>query len=551
MVKNIIAITSVIVCLSSLLSSAKVQTYKVYDDGEFHRSVQNIEPKIGNNTYFLITAQTHLSANTGASVVINAYNDMRKVSKYTPIYFVLNNNGGVLEKDIEWYFKNVYKIPLEADPNFLIIRNDSLYNHLQYGGPLTKMFYVYNELLLYKNNAKHHFITDANLPIHKFYVKEKYNVQLQSGDTKLSYMDMFLPYKTSQIAYLTDIQNRLVIFDLKTGKITKKYTNHKSGTQYYCDLIAKNNSECDTAKKYVKITDDLNRKSYYLFNFFHDNDKVYLSAGIQVFVRLHKDKIIITDENKKKVYPKGELFGYGYQTFAVLDSNLNDLGHYYLPEDIGPDKDIVPSIDFGFYVSKDGRKLISPAGHMKDKFPKEFNKLIMQLNIDNKKCSFDKYLDAEMSDHYRVSLNSNLYDYFCEHNGKLLFMTDNENLIYDVKSKLPVTKLSGDGTEKVEEIIPKYTEETDELVVNFMPVAISSSDNKLYVIYKYKDKYLLEIKDENYITKDIINLSFIKYLKSFPEDECGENIKLDKNYIYIKYLKGDEYHVSLYDINSL
>lgn len=519
------------------------------DDGKFHSDISLLESSINQTTYFIIAAETHLSANTGASAVINAYTDMRAVSQECPIYLVLNNNGGVQKKDLEWYVKEVYRIPMDKDKNFYLVHNDSLYRYLQFGGVLSKMYYIHNGMLAYKNNAKHHFIVDEKLPRHKFSLKTESEVRLNSGKVRLSFMDFFKPINENKILYLSDIQNILLTFDTKTGEIINTYKQDKSGIDHYCELIAKTENECDIAKKHVKITDKLNRKSYYIFNFTSDGQHVYLSAGLQVFIRLPEDKVIINDENKEVVYKKGDMFAYGYSTLGVLDTNLKPIKHYYLPENIGPDKDITPAVDFG--LASIGNKIITPAGHFKDAYSESFKPLLMQLAIDDSGCKFEKYLAPEMTEHYKKSVLANVFDHFCSFNGTTLFIADIEHLLYDINQKSPVSYLTGDGRPMVKEDIPEFTEESDEYILNFITASIGSDGNYLYIVYRYQGKYLLEIKDSAYKTLDVIDISNWGGLSKLPKDDRGESIKIHNNKIFITHMKNDDYYLSVYSINTI
>ncbi len=54
---------------------------------DFDKNIKKHSELFNNvNSYFIIYATTYISTNTGASAVINAYNDIRNTSKSIPIY---------------------------------------------------------------------------------------------------------------------------------------------------------------------------------------------------------------------------------------------------------------------------------------------------------------------------------------------------------------------------------------------------------------------------------------------------------------------------------
>lgn len=539
----------IILLINIPLYASAQDDFKFYDNGELHKKITSAEPKVKHTTYFIIAAQTNLSVNTGSSAIINAYNDMRSVSATMPVYFVLNNNGGVPPKDIDWYLKNIFRLKTDTDTNLYIIQNKALYDVLHYGGPVSKMYYIYNSMLAYKENAKYHFITDVQLPKHKYRLEESKIIKLLSDTIRLSYLDYFKVMSENKMLFLTDIQNKILVFDLQTGKISKQYELDKSGVDYYCDLIAETQAECDTARKHNAFLEGLNRKNYYIFNMACDDNHVYLSVGIQVIVRLKKSFSVKSDEGKKEdqTNDAGELFGYGYNMMAVLDKDLKPIRHYYMPEDESPAEDVSEAMDV-ILIPKNDTTVISALYY--DKLKKD-KPLFAQYRLSNKKVTFDKYLPPLTGKHFVKVEDANIFDFYCRFNGSIHVITDNDKHIYNINKADAVSELTGDGTSLIKERLPKYFEETEEIRLNYIPASMSATEQNLFVVYKYKDRWLLEIKDKTYKTVDVINLSFINGVDQVPDNGSGENIELYKNKLYIKYISGDSYYMSVYDINKI
>ena len=518
-----------------------------YDNGELHKKITSIEKSIQAATYFAIAAQTDVSVNTNSSGVINAYNDMRGMSATTPIYFILNNNGGITGKDMDWYLQNVFKLPIHDDPNLHVIENEKLYGLLHFGGPPAKTYYIYNTLLAYRESGKYSLIGDAVLPTHRYGLVEHKSVKLLSDTIRLSYMDYFKVMSENELLFLTDIQNRVAIFDLNTGEISKLYSPEKSGVDYYCEFVAKTQAECDTAKKHNDFLTQLNRKNYYVFNMEFDDEHVYLSAGIQVMVRLKEKLVFNDDEGDKEQYvvDTGRLFGYGFNILAVLDRGLQLQQHYIIPEDVMPDEDDILSTESAFMFTDENRLISCLLPEKRDQ------PLLAELEIKDKQLSFKKYLPPVIHKKMAKRMDYNMFNNFCHFNGRHLMITDVDNGIYDLQYAEPVSVLVGDGTPLAKEHFPKYYEESEEIRMNFQPAALSTDDKRLYILYKYKDSYLLEIKNKKYQTVDVINIAGIKGLEQIPEVGSCENITLYKNKLYIKYIQNDSYYMTVYDIEKL
>lgn len=517
------------------------------DEGELHKKIISIEPRIKHATYFAIIAQTDLSVNTGSSAIINAYNDMRKVAKVTPIYFVLNNNGGITPNDLDWYLKNVFRLPVDKDPNLYIIENKKLFEALHYGGATSKMMYFHNTMLAYKEGAKYKFVTEVNLPHHEYRLTEAKTVKLLNDTVRLSYLDYFMPMSEDQVLFLTDVQNMVVVFDLQTGRIKHRYKPRKSGVDYFCDLLAKTPAECDTARKHNNFLEYLNRKNYYIFNMSFDDDHVYLSAGIQVMLRTKKQ--LVFDENAggkgKYTVDSGRFIGYGFNVMAVLDKELQLQKHYLIPDEILPDEDDYLCTECMFTFTDTDKLVSSISPH------KSGGALLAELGIQDKELKLNKFLPPASNKHFIKTQDNNVFNYACNFNGSLHMITDVGNEIYSINNEEPVTTLQGDGTKLIKEKVPKYYEESEELLLNYMPVGMSTDNHRLYILYKRKDYYLLEIKDKSYKTVDVINLANIKGIDQLPPIGSGENITLYKNKLYIKYIVGNNYAMTIYDINKI
>lgn len=517
------------------------------DDGALYKKITSVESRIKHATFFAIVAQTDLSVNTGSSAVINAYNDMRTISEDVPIYFILNNNGGITPNSLDWYLKNTFRLPIDEDANLYIIQSKKLFELLHYGGPSSKIMYFYNTLLTYKEGAKYKFVTDTNLPRHKFKLTEAKTVKLLNDTVCLSYLDYFMPMSENEVLFLTDVQNMVVIFDLQTGRIKYRYNPKKSGVDYYCDLIAATQAECDTARKHNDFLEYLNRKNYYIFNMSFDDDHVYLSAGIQVMLRLKKQLALSGYDGGKGQHTvdSGKLMGYGFNVIAVLNKKLQLEQHYIIPEDILPDEDDYLCTECLFAFT-DTNKLISSVSPDKTGGP-----LMAELNIDGKELVLNKFLQPVSDKHFIKVQDNNVFNYSCSFNNALHMITDVGNEIYSEKHEMPVTTLQGDGTKLIKEKVPKYYEESEELLLNYMPVGMSTDNERMYIVYKRKDYYLLEIKGKSYQTVDVINLANIKGIDQLPEVGSGENITLFKDKLYIKYIDGNNYTLTVYDINEI
>lgn len=541
----------VILCLLATTPASAVPLKKeqavFYDNGELHRKITAIEKSIHAGTYFAIAAQTHLSVNTNSSAIINAYNDMRGISANTPIYFVLNNNGGIPAKDMDWFLQEVLHLPIHDDPNLHVIDNKELYELLHFGGPPAKTYYIYNTLLAYKESGKYQLIGDAVLPTHKYALQEALTVPLKSDSIRLSYMDYFMPMSENEMLFLTDIQNKLVTFDLRTGQLTKVYDPGKSGVDYYCDLVAKTQAECDTARKHNSFLEDLNRKNYYLFNMSYDDEHVYVSAGLQVIVRLKKALSFDDDEGGKQKYTidTGRLYGYGFNIMGVLDRNLQLQKHYIILDEIMPEEDGYLCTECAFKSTGKNRLITSVTPE------KRSTPLLAEIEMSGKELSMVKYLPPTIDKSFMKRVDYNVFNYMCSFNGAELMITDIDPRIYDMRYAEPVSSLQGDGTPLQKERIPKYYEESEDLQLNFQPAGMSADDKRLYILYRYKDRFLLEIKNKSYRTVDVINLAGVKGIEQVPADGSFENISLYKNKLYIKYLAGDGYSMTVYDINKI
>lgn len=535
------------IAINSSTAHPKKNNSPYLDNGELHQKITALEKSIHAATYFVIAAQTDLSVNTNSSAIINAYNDMRGISATTPIYFVLHNNGGITSKDMDWYLQKVFRLPVHTDSNLHMIENEALYHLLHFGGATAKNYYIYNTLLAYKESGKYELIGDAALPAHKYELTEKKSVQLLNDTIRLSYMDYFKPMSENEMLFMTDIQNKVVVFDLNTGNMTKVYNPGKTGVDYYCEFIAKTQAECDTARKHNDFLEDLNRKNYYIFNMEFDENHVYLSAGIQVMVRLKKKLEFNNDEGAKAayVYDTGQIFGYGFNIMAVLDRNLQLQYHYIIPEDILPDEDDLLCTECAF-VFTDSNQLISSVIPDKQTTP-----LLAALEIKGKELKLKKYLPPIATKHFIKLRDETIFHYFCNFNGVSLMITDMDRGIYDIRYANPVNSLLGDGTPLIKEHVPKYSEESEDIRLNFQPAGMSTDGKCLYILYNFKDYYLLEVKNKKYQTIDVINLAAIKGIEQIPPISSSENISLYKNKLYIKYIQGDSYYMTVYDINKV
>ncbi len=548
------------------------------DKGEYDRVLRSYAGQDSlkiPSSYFVITANTSVSSHTLAPAIIKSYRQIRTFDPTVPIYIIYRSDGAVNKKNQEKVFNKIYNIDLnDTGDHVIAIGSNDLFNLMNYGNDMVKWFYVYKRRLLVRNLIKLHDLSSYQYRFPKDIVRIEtiQKIAIRNDSILLSpLMDVMRPYKDEKFLYITDIENNLHVLNSKTGEFEISYDKGiKSGVDIYCEIIAKDSSNCAYARKRASTLKSLSRDENFFVNASYLDDKIYVASGLQIYVPL-KDTpykngklVYINEEGKKEVY-KGD-FAFAYSVLIEIDTSLNYQDSYFV-NDFGsyPKKNRIPKdgayfagVDMGIYIEDTILTVYNAVSFNRrhKRLPKKCRMAYSYYELYKKEriINFKSFLPIEHPDAYINHPDLEVFVYYIPIREHLFAVPQFEGKIFELKKDYKVFDILG-GRERVEENVPLSLETPlDQLIFNFnIQDANSIFNNKFIAVLYYNVDApfleIIEVGDKRLKTVEIINLGELPGFSGMNKLSPGGTVTICNDAIYMVVSEDEEIYLYKYPLS--
>ena len=147
--------------------------------------------------------------------------------------------------------------------------------------------------------------------------------------------------------------------------------------------------------------------------------------------------------------------------------------------------------------------------------------------------------------------------YFFRFREHIYAKLDSDKDIYRIDSEVPIASLAGDGTQPYStESILTFVEDTGETKINYNIYSVSPVLGGSYVaiIYSYKGKLMMEIKDKDLKTVYVSDFTKVPGFERFYEKKyartSGHYFPIQNDIIYFMALEDEEYKLFRFAIRE-
>lgn len=546
---------SVMIAQKNFISSVKFM-----DNGHLDSIIRAKINDLGDS-YYIIVFDILMSHTTLDPQIIEELNRIRKIRQCNEkVLFLVQNYDQIPDTIMKEYLTKSFNLTEDEWSFIHYFIDNQMASSLCI--ILPKVYYIFNRKLVYQTTLKRHNITDVYLPHHQFTIQELPDVELQVPDSiRIKTDDNYIsPYKQGRILVSTDPQSAIYSVNINTGKFEKGIMapNYEQTADYYCRVIAKGDSFlCKYARNFAKRS-NLKERKRQMFDFqwaYYSGNHIYAYADIQAFHPNPVERKLTDEENKpmiqKKEMPMLDL----WLGIAKLDTNFK-IQNYSLFTDkqYPPAPESFVMADCGFFYNESDSSFISVNSIMEPS-PPTFNvPLFSQYQKHTSDYVFKKDFPLKLTKKLNRPFDVIPGEfYFKRWQGKLISTVYPSEFIYDVENGKIIDTLEGDGSPPYKkESLPKFLEDTVPFRLNYFVNYMNTilNDEYLVITYFYKGRLLCEIKDKNFKTVDLFDLSrmkgFEKFILSYRgnykislciHDDCIVFFTIENNKYIIKKFK--------------
>ncbi len=513
------------------------------------KNFQNIE-----DNYFIFIINPNNGSNTNGHVIYGVYNALKKSYSKLPIFYIVDKDG-ISDKTVGRYFLEVLKIPFNTEIQKRTKVSKELYNALS-DELLSKLIYIYNGEVFYDMPFKFSDPERLNFPDN--YVKLEFNKKIKINSEKYlnTNLNSLFPYK-SNILQLADVNNRIGILNTKTGNYDYVFDRAQiKSMDIYLKYISKSKEKVPYAQKSEQWFIDNNRHQLNIYNAYTDNNDIYLVFGMQYLEPIEKTRKFSDGAGGFVTVNKGDTFAPGYLFLMKCAPNLKEKNIYRIEDEINGLEDIIyPVPDVTFFVKNNILYSFNEGdSEVSEKLKKSqfYNKSIVRLEIPEDETEnyvkFEGVASPPYVEDYEKKQGLLIDGSIFLWNDNIYCIFNTSPLIYNLNSYAPVSKLIGRGASaKVQkDVIPIDLLDTTKMFINWNYLTSGSILNNKYYsfVFQHQEVTLLEIKDKNLVTKQVINIDYIPGIRK-------GNIVLVDNFLYVFVFENDEFYLHKYSISEL
>lgn len=506
-----------------------------------------------STSYYVFLYPLYGAVTTYAPQIIKEYRALEnfKIRKCNEnVLFVFNNNSGISKKQISKYMKETFLFS-DADLNAVrFIVDDSLYEHLNFGGELAKLLYINRSKLAYRNDCKLNSITDIFLPHEELSIAFESKTRLDIDTFLVLEKDNLTKYKNGHLLLLTDVKDLILDIDVSTGTVKKIEIPKVDAVELYCNLIAHGDTQkCNFARRYDHLSLATNRKTFCVNSVNYENGSIYAFFTLEAYEKNPYEYKFLDDNGKRSSFAKGIPILTAY--YGLLKIGDNSKTVFYEIENITYNKKIekYPRFSSGVKISNDTiftTNLYSPATN-------DTNRAISFFRLGQNKLAYTGDLRGRTTSAMQNKLSyNNLKNFFFDINNSSYYAYDISGDIYNLNTGSVRSSFFGDGiTPAKKEVFKTYIEEEKQANFNFDIQSLASILNGEYLIayYSYNGQPLFEIKDKYFYTKDLISAKKIAGFGNYLVSKYRNSICIADDHIYYISIEDDNYYLNNFKIS--
>ena len=508
-----------LICIISIIDvSAQIEENFYYKDE--NREVAKTDSLFRNlnsnlpDSYYIITYPIGEKITSFGMQLYKSYHSVRDEGK--KIVLLLSNKGGIRRSDINLLLKKLLKVDDQELQNITIIWDEEIYQYIVKDRRLVRLLYIYRNNVFYNENQKLHSFAKFKTPEPIIEIKETKSIKiLENNKYIIKGSDDIFAFKEGHVFILGDIMNTLYDVDINTGTIQPFFeiNNYFNPFELFSKEIAGNNiNKYNIAKEHDARLVEGNRQTIQLNQVVYQNDRLFGTFSIEVTEINDKRDSYISDEGEVIYHKIGATILNHYLFFFCWDPSSKQI--VWVSEIKNPlPSEVYTNVDCGFYIKDD----VIYTGVTRYPAPERELGHIGEYEIINGKTAFKKFT-GPFTQQDKLFSNYNFKDHFYEFNNSLMYSYTCLGDIGEVGKDKVISKFYGDGTRPYStQKFKEFNEDTVDIKLNFMIGAVQSifSDEYIFAFYKYKEKYIFELKDLLFNTTDIIDAASIKGMESY------------------------------------
>lgn len=523
--------------------------------------IRNRHPELNlSNNFHLFTYPLCGATTTFAPQAIKGMKEltMYPVKKCNEdILFVFDNRGGIAEKQIDEYFRKVFLWNDWQIKQIKYVIDNDLFRIISNGSELMRQLFIFNGKIQYNQVVKHHTINQKDIQHNTFSIVKQNPIKITKLPTILQTRDGIIPIKDSIALLNCDIEDRLLKVNLNTGEVLQSFSLAEyDNADLFCRYLANGDTaKCNFAKKYNSKLKATNRKSVDIYNLVKYGDYLYCSVSLEVYQENEEKYEYINDEGEKKSIPVGKEMVTAYLLMATLDSNLKVIDIRRIDDTSYLSKlkkECYFMFDLGFSLISPDSLIVYNTILSNPKPSPQFSLFLMKKGEVKWQSFLPNRVNKNIMDKIDFDINASFYKTF---NGKTYFSYNCEGNAYCIEDNKIAFILSGDGIqpfkkEKYQDFVEVKIKEVKE---NYDIHAVATIQNEEYLAYIYdyqKRVMLLEIKDKQLNTIDIIRIDTDPTIRQYFDDAVLNNMTIINDTIYFITTDGADYYFNRYKITK-
>lgn len=500
-------------------------------------------------SYYLITYPILAGATSWVPQFIRIYNNIKNTNNDIVILFYLN--GGLRKKDISLFMKDKLKLSDAEINRIKLVYSDDLYSLISNGRHLVRLQYYFRRNLYYDEAGKWHDVAATTLPQEQLNIVQTHKIKLKGIDTLLLFeRDQMFWSKKDKLLIMADAKNEILELDVNTGEVKSiiTITNLFTSTDIFCKYFSKEDTAaCNYAKNLEHKVTSIGRQTLKIDGVDCIGNYLYLSSGIEAFIRNKKEYSFKNEEGQKVTIAANEptlsYFGIIFK-YDLTNKTCEVFSMQELPETKKDFPYIYP--DCGFTMKED--TIIAGMNVWHNKGINTFSLINLILKngtyTPGKTISPSNIKSPLLADNYNKS-------FFYTINNKGYFSLNFSGNIYLVGNQNIQSTLYGNGSAPYQtEKVPEFVEDTSGLEINFSIHDMKPVLNNKYLLTycDYKNQPILEVKNQDLETIDIIDAKSIIGLERYLTNPFRIDLLIAEDKIYYKSIEQDEMYLNVFSI---
>lgn len=477
----------------------------------------------------LISQNCYVAVNTVESVNSSVNNvrhigfQIEECDKIDSIIYIFDTTN--FDDEVEYFVEELINAKLFNKPYRAVVSNDIYMKMNPHQGLST--YSITNTISSLGSDANPNFICKLDL-LDCTSEPQLDSLILDRKSVKLSELNSMFPYFKSDSLFLliSDIENSINLINSNQGKSVGKFNaNSLNGYDLFCKHFAKNDKECQLAKKGEANLKKIGRNRVPVYKLKTRNGKIYAGCGLQVLIELKEDFKYLDDRMEGKVYPKGSPFYWQFSVILEFDASLNLLNTYGVDETTLPENlkgQYLAGIDFGFdfvndsllvtYSTPNARYDISTSDPALSFYRFEKDRLIFK---SGSKKSFPPNFDKREYWCYN--------SYIISHNKGVIFNLPAYNSFSITDSKDMTTlgnyKIDKNYNSNGTNTFSKFVQDSTLTSIDFFVLDMFSDGNDISFLYRVKDQLFFRQNNKLQNLSKFPDFPKIDF-KEFDEGNC-------------------------------